>query len=142
MTDVWEHEEPERPVSELTQDECWDLLSRAPFGRLGYHLGGEVDIAPVNAVVDGDRLVFRTAEGNKLLGIHMSDDVVFEVDEIVDEVASSVVARGRARVLSGADEEQAESLPLAPWAPTWKGTFVAIEVTGVTGRRFRLHRTA
>lgn len=140
MTNVWEHEEADRPVTELTAEESWDLLGRAPFGRLGYHLGGEVDIAPINAVVDGERLVFRTSEGNKLLGIHMSDDVVYEVDEIVDGVASSVVARGRARVLSGTEEEQAESLPLAPMVPTWKGTFVAIEVTSVTGRRFRLHR--
>lgn len=140
MTNVWEHEEPEKPVTVLTDDECWDLLRRAPFGRLGYHLGGEVDIVPVNAVVDGERLVFRTAEGNKLLGIHMSDDVVFEVDEIVGDTGMSVVARGRARVLSGSEEEAAEALPLAPWVGTWKSTFVAIEVTQLTGRRFRLHR--
>lgn len=139
MSNVWDHEDASSAVTELTDGESWDLLRRAPFGRLGYHLAGEVNIAPVNAVVDGERLVFRTGEGSKLLGIHMSADVVFEVDEIADGAARSVVARGRARVLSGPEEEQAETLPLAPWAPNWKSTFVAIEVTELTGRRFPMH---
>jgi nitroimidazol reductase NimA-like FMN-containing flavoprotein (pyridoxamine 5'-phosphate oxidase superfamily) len=138
MDDIWEQDERDQPATELSEQECWELLRRARFGRLGYLLAGAVNIVPINAVVDGDRLVFRTAEGSKLLGIHMSDDVVFEVDETDAGEAVSVVARGRARVLSGAEEEQAGALPLRPMAPSWKGTFVQIQVSEVTGRRFQL----
>lgn len=138
METVWDHEGSDEVVTELSEDECWDLLRAAEVGRLAYVLAGEVDIVPINAVVDGRRLVFRTGEGNKLLGIHMSSEVAFETDDVSDGVASSVVARGQAAVLSGPEEDRAESLPLAPWSPTWKGTFVAIEVTRLTGRRFRL----
>lgn len=140
MSTIWEHESSDDLVSELTEDECWSLLRRSDVGRLGYLLGGEVDIVPVNAVVDGASLVFRTAEGSKLLGMHLGRDVVFEVDDRTDDVATSAVARGQARILSGSEEERAESLPLASWSPTWKGTFVAIDVATVTGRRFRLRR--
>lgn len=139
MSTIWDHE-AEQNVTELSPAECWKLLRASDYGRLGYHLGGQVNIVPINAVVDGERLVFRTGEGSKLLGIHMSDDVVYEVDDITGDAATSVVARGSARVLSGVEEEQAEALPLAPWSPTWKSTFVAIEVTGLTGRRFPLPR--
>lgn len=138
MDDIWEQDERDQPATELSEQECWELLRRARFGRLGYLLAGAVNIVPINAVVDGDRLVFRTAEGSKLLGIHMSDDVVFEVDETDAGEATSVIARGRAQVLSGAEEEQAEALPLRPMAPSWKGTFVQIQVSEVTGRRFQL----
>jgi nitroimidazol reductase NimA-like FMN-containing flavoprotein (pyridoxamine 5'-phosphate oxidase superfamily) len=140
MSTVWDHE-AEHNVAELSTDECWQLLRDSQYGRLGYHLAGEVNIVPINAVVDGERLVFRTGEGSKLLGIHMSEDVVYEVDAVDGGTATSVVARGRARVLSGTEEELADALHLTPWSPTWKSTFVEIEVTGVTGRRFRIRRT-
>lgn len=137
MTTVWDHDE-HGAVSELDEAESWEFLRRRPFGRLAYHLAGEVNIVPINAVVDGTRLVFRTSEGSKLLGIHMSGDVAYEADEVVDGDATSVVARGRPRVLSNQEEEQAEKLALAPWAPSWKGTFVEIQVTEITGRRFAM----
>lgn len=138
---VWDHDE-HGTVAEVSEDECWEFLRRRPFGRLAYHLAGEVSIAPINVVVDGSRLVFRTGEGSKLLGMHMSDDVAYETDEVSGDVATSVVVRGRPRVLSGEEEERAESLPLAPWSPTWKSTFVEVQVGEITGRRFRLPPTA
>lgn len=137
---IWEYDTEENPVTELTDAECWEALRGSAFGRLAYRLGEEVGIVPVNAVVDGDRLVFRTAEGSKLLGLHMSDAVAFEVDEVTDATATSVVARGRACVLEGTEEERAELLHVSPWSTTWKGTFVAIDVTELTGRRFRLRQ--
>lgn len=135
---VWDHESGQDAVTELSAEECWELLRRSMFGRLAYRLGEDVNIVPINAVVDGDRLVFRTAEGSKLLGLHMSDAVAFEVDEVGDSTVSSVVVRGRARVLAGAEEEQADELDLTPWSTTWKGTYVAIEVSKISGRRFEL----
>lgn len=135
---IWEHDAEPNPATELTAQECWDELRGSDFGRLAYRLGEDLNIVPINAVVDGDRLVFRTAEGSKLLGLHMSDAVAFEVDRVTDSDATSVVVRGRARVLEGADEERADALRVTSWSTDWKGTFVAIEVTSLTGRRFGL----
>ena len=50
----------------LNEDECWNLLARCQLGRLAVDVDGEPDIFPVNYVVDGPRVLFRTAPGSKL----------------------------------------------------------------------------
>jgi uncharacterized protein len=129
-------------VSELSDLDCWELLREQEFGRLAFHLANEVHILPVNYAVDGQTLVFRTAEGSKLLGITMNQDVAFEVDRYDDSHASSVVLRGRARELEGAEADEAEKLPLHSWIPTDKFSLVRIEPTEITGRYFVLDRPA
>ena len=90
----------DEPITRLGTEECWEFLRRHEFGRLAHHLADEVHIAPVNYAVDHDpatgrrSLLFRTAEGSKLLGVVMNPDVAFEVDEIVGESATSIVLRG------------------------------------------------
>ena len=92
---------------------------------------------PINYAVDDDRrLVFRTAEGSKLLGLTMNADVAFEIDEYTEDEARSVVVRGRARQLEGHEEDETEQLPLRPWVDTAKFNVIAIEVDEITGRRF------
>lgn len=128
-------------VSELSIDECWAALREEEFGRLAYRLGDEVSIAPINYAVDGDTLLFKTAEGSKLLGIVMNPDVVFEIDRYDDEIAESVIVRGFARLLSEVDEHRAEDIPLRPWLDTLKYNVVEITPREITGRRFRLSRS-
>ena len=127
-------------VTELPELDCWELLRRQEFGRLAYHLVNEVHIVPVNYAVDGARLLIRTAEGSKLLGITMNHDVAFEIDQIDDDTATSVVLRGTARELGAEEAQVAEQLPLRPWVASAKLVVLAIEPTEVTGRRFRLDR--
>jgi len=127
-------------ISEMGEEQCWELLARNEYGHLAYLLVKEPHIAPLNYVLAGGRLVFRTAEGEKLLGMTMSDSVAFEVDEIGDHHASSVILRGKARTLTGREADAAEELPLHPWVATMKFNVVAIEPTEVTGRVFRLSR--
>lgn len=130
-----------QPVIELTTQECWQLLHEQELGRLAFHLVDEVHLVPVNHAVDGDRrLVIRTSEGSKLLGLTMDADVAFEVDEVTEDEARSVVVRGRARRLRGPEADAVDQLPLRPWVDTPKHVVVAIEVDEITGRRFRLHR--
>ena len=126
----------------MTREECWDFLREAEFGRLAFHLADEVHITPVNYAVDGETLLFRTAEGSKLLGIVMNQDCAFEIDEFGDEVARSVVLRGTARVLEEDEEHRAENVPLRPWVGggTFKYNVVEIVPTELSGRRFHLHR--
>ena len=67
-------------------------------------------------------------------------NVAFEVDRYDDSQASSVVLRGRARELEGAEADEAEKLPLHSWIPTDKFSLVRIEPTEITGRHFILAR--
>ena len=129
-------------VTELPETDCWELLRAEEFGRLAFHLVGEVHILPINYATDGRRLYFRTAEGSKLLGLTMNDDVALEIDHYDDDAESawSVVVRGAAHVLEGDAAEVVESLPLRPWVPTAKFVVVAIAPSEVTGRSFRLSK--
>jgi uncharacterized protein len=129
------------PVTNLTEDTCWEMLHGQEFGRLAFHLADEVHLVPINYAVDDERrIVFRTAEGSKLLGLTMNADVAFEIDEYTDEEARSVVIRGRARQLEPREEIETEQLPLRPWVNTAKFNTIAIEVDEITGRRFSLTR--
>lgn len=130
------------PTHVLSAEEAWEFLGSRRFGRLAYHVASEVDIVPVNYVATGGRLVFQTAQGSKLFGVTVGKTVAFEVDEVGDEVAISVVARGLATHLTGDAADAADDLPLHPWVPTVKQEFVAIEVTEISGRRFDLDRSA
>ncbi|XVX19995.1 pyridoxamine 5'-phosphate oxidase family protein [Actinomycetota bacterium] len=131
----------EEVIHNLSEDECWDLLSKHEFGRLAFHLAGDVDIRPINYVVHDRQILFITAPGDKLLGIVMNSDVAFEIDEVLkDEHAMSVIVHGNARHLDGPDAQIIEQLPLRPWVPTAKYDVVAITPSFVTGKRFDLSR--
>ena len=127
------------PVQHLNEDDCWDLLISSSFGRLALGISGEPDIYPVNFVASDKRLVFRTAEGTKLLELTVNNRVAFETDGIGRDEAWSVVVRGEARVLEKqAEIEAADQLPLRPLIPTLKYIYVEITPKTVTGRRFQL----
>jgi len=127
------------PVRHLSEDECWELLISSSFGRLAMSISGEPDIYPVNFIASDHRLLFRTAEGTKLLELTVNDKVAFETDGIGRDEAWSVVVRGQARVLdTQAEIEAADQLPLRPLIPTLKYIYVEITPIVVTGRRFEL----
>lgn len=127
-------------ITDLTVEECWEELRRQEFGRLAFRLGDEVHITPINYAVDGETLLFRTAEGGKLLGVVMHHDVAFEIDRYDDEHAQSVILRGPARVLEEDEAHRAENVPLRPWVDTLKFNVVEIAPTELSGRRFELTR--
>ncbi len=128
------------PVHILHPEESWEFLRGHEFGRLAFHLVGEVHIVPINYAVHGHQILFLTTEGSKVLGVTMNNDVAFEVDEITDEHATSVVVRGRAHILEGEDRYVVEQLPLRPWVGTPKYTVVGVTVDEVSGRSFDLSR--
>ena len=123
----------DQPVVELNEDESWKLLSSLALGRLVTILGGRAEIFPVNFVVQHRTLLFRTAEGTKLLSAIMNNQVVFEADDHTVAEAWSVVVHGTARVLTTTSEiHNAERAGLYPW----KLSFVRITPTEISGRRF------
>ena len=128
---------PHDTVQELDEVQTWEFLTAHRIGRLAIVIGGEPDIFPVNYVVDGQSLVFRTAEGSKLLAASLGGRMAFQVDEWTHEGAVSVLAHGTPHVMEGEERESATSLELDPWVPTHKEHWVRLEVDEVTGRRFR-----
>lgn len=130
----------EDDLYELHPEECWDLLRSQELGRLAFNVIDELHITPINYAVDGETLLFRSAAGSKLFSVELGGEVAFEVDELGEEEATSVVVRGRARRLEEDEEHRAEDVPLRPWVGTDKPYVVEIVPTEVTGRRYPLSR--
>lgn len=126
------------PFTAMTTSECNALLRVVPLGRIALAAAGEIDIFPINYVLDDqDRIVFRTAPGTKLAELVIHPSVAFEIDGVVDEEIFSVIVKGDAeRIEDAAVIAELEQLPLKPWVPTVKQQFVRITPTWVTGRRF------
>jgi len=125
-------------VSFLDDRQCWQRLAEQELGRLVTHVGDVLDIFPVNYILDGESIVFRTAEGSKLTELTINDGVLFEVDEYSDTDAWSVVVRGHAHRLTTADDVRAaDELGLRPWIPTVKYNYVRVVPASLSGRDFR-----
>ena len=129
-------------------DECHggaprgDLLGARPHavrvGRLAVNVDGRARIFPINFVVDGQTIVYRTAAGTKLSATRRAD-VEFEVDHYDASTgrAWSVIVAGRATEITRTDDwEHVHDLLLFPWHLAPKPFFVRIVPEAVTGRRF------
>lgn len=125
------------PVRVLTEEECFERLASHHVGRVVTSVGDIIDIVPLNYVLDGRTIVFRTAAGTKLSELTINPNVVFEVDAYDDKHGWSVVVRGHAERLQTSREiAAADALPLKPMIATLKFNYVRITPTRVTGRAF------
>src|ERR1700757_37979 len=95
-------------VTILPVHECWDLLAGVTLGRLVTSVDGQPEIFPVNFVVQHRTVLFRTAEGTKLVSAAINNHVLFEADEHNVAEGWSVIVKGIARMLR-TDEEIAEA---------------------------------
>jgi nucleotide-binding universal stress UspA family protein len=125
-------------IEELSASACWELLAAASVGRLAVCMSGMPRIFPINFVVDGESIVFRTAEGTKLAALR-NPSVAFEIDDYDADsgIASSVIIEGRAEEIAGMSDSDTLGLPLFPWHVSPKGHFVRITPDNLSGRRFR-----
>ncbi len=122
----------------LPLDECLRLVASVPVGRLGFHTDGEMAVLPVNHVVDGQDVIFRTTRGSKLSAAESQSLVVFETDDYDQATRTgwSVVINGHAEVVyDDAEIRPFDHLDLHPWPdavdlPFW----VRIRPVSVTGR--------
>jgi len=136
-TDDFTAQSGEGAVHVLSEAECWQLLDGTSFGQLAVSVGDQPEICPVNHFADGRTVLFRTAEGTKLLELTINSRVAFESDHYSDTDAWRVVVNGHARVIESQWEVfAADQLPLAPWIPTLKYIYVSVEPTEISGRRF------
>lgn len=122
---------------ELDREECLRLLASVPVGRIVFTMGGMPAVQPVNFVVDGERVLFRTREGSKLVAIRAGTVVAFEADEI-DSVSGSgwsVTIIGEARILDELEGAPYRNGRIHSWAGGVRDEIVAISTPLVTGRR-------
>jgi nitroimidazol reductase NimA-like FMN-containing flavoprotein (pyridoxamine 5'-phosphate oxidase superfamily) len=127
-----------QPITILSESESWNLLASVALGRLVTSVDGQPEIFPVNFVVQHRTVLFRTAEGTKLVSAAINDRVLFEADEHNVAEGWSVIVRGAARTLRTDEEiEEAERAQLLPWTATLKQHYVRVMPLAITGRRFR-----
>ncbi|MDQ2636274.1 MAG: pyridoxamine 5'-phosphate oxidase family protein [Actinomycetota bacterium] len=130
--------EKPQPMSILPESECWDLLAGVALGRLVTSVDGKPAIFPVNFAVQGRSILFRTAEGTKLVSAAMNKNVLFEADGYTAAQGWSVIVDGTAKSLrEDEDIAEAEQAGLLPWTATEKSHYIRIRPLRVTGRRFR-----
>lgn len=126
-----------QPISILSETESWNLLSSVALGRLVTSVDGEPAIFPVNFVVQHRTVLFRTAEGTKLVSAAINHHVLFEADDHGVTEGWSVILSGQARILHTDDEiGEADRAQLLPWTATVKQHYVLIRPLRITGRRF------
>jgi nitroimidazol reductase NimA-like FMN-containing flavoprotein (pyridoxamine 5'-phosphate oxidase superfamily) len=128
-------------IEHLGVDDCWALLSETPVGRIGVLVDSAPEIYPVNHLVDGATIVFRTDPGGKLRGLERTPLVSYQVDgaDCGKETGWSVLVKGRATEVRDTPEvRRLASLPLRYWGVGEKAHWVRILPTEVTGRR--IHR--
>jgi nitroimidazol reductase NimA-like FMN-containing flavoprotein (pyridoxamine 5'-phosphate oxidase superfamily) len=131
------------PMEHLTVSQSWALVRSMPIGRLAVVVDGKPEIFPVNHVVDHGTVVFRTAEGTKLMGT-LGKEVAYEVDGVESggAVAWSVVIKGEAHEVARLHEAiESFDLPLFPWHRGPKPRIIRIEPSEVHGRRFTVTLT-
>lgn len=125
-------------VEHLAEAECLALLATRPVGRLGVIVDGAPEIFPVNFLLEGNRILFRTDPGNKLHGIERTPSVCFEADDLdeSDETGWSVLVKGRAaELVDPLEVEQAADLALHLWTFGDQSRWIRITPAEITGRR-------
>ncbi|HMK63546.1 MAG TPA: pyridoxamine 5'-phosphate oxidase family protein [Acidimicrobiales bacterium] len=125
------------PLEELSEQECWLLLSGQGVGRVGLTAGAMPAILPVNYAVFDGAIVFRTTVGSKLSAAIAHAVVCFEVDFFDSDTRQgwSVLAVGMADELTEPLRSRVIGLPLEPWAGEGRDHVVSIVPRVLSGRR-------
>ena len=131
-----EHTTEESVLEELSREECLKLVGQRRVGRLAVSVPGASPlVVPVNYVLDGEAIVFRSAPGSKLRSLRGSP-VSFQVDE-VDSIRCtgwSVLIRGRAYETT---RWETDHVDLETWAPGDKTHWVRILPDAISGRQIK-----
>jgi nitroimidazol reductase NimA-like FMN-containing flavoprotein (pyridoxamine 5'-phosphate oxidase superfamily) len=131
----------QHPVLEtLTTQQCREHLASGGVGRLLFVEPGRGPVAiPLNYVVDGDDIVFRTGRQANIADA-VRQKVSFDVDHIDDTLSEgwSVLLSGTARIITDpAELQHATALGIEPWAGGDRDVYVRLSASQITGRRIR-----
>lgn len=130
-------------MEKMPREECLALMARQPVGRIAVADPGAAPIVvPVNFLLEGDTVVFRTDPGSKFgLAVLDGRPVSFEVDGVDAgrHGGWSVLLRGTASEIAAPERDRPgdEQMSLRPWAPGAKSHWVRIVPDVISGRRVR-----
>jgi len=129
-------EEQTPRITRLGSEECWRLLDGTGVGALATAADDRPDVFPINYLVDGKTLVFRTAPGTKVAELAIAPHAAFIVQGRESDGYWSVVMRGLVEMLP--DEVEvigSGALELASWGAGSKRVFLRLTPSSVEGRR-------
>lgn len=126
-------------LEELGEEECLRLLESGTYGRVAVVHDGRPDIFPVNYVLEGTTVAFRTGPGTKLAAASMGP-VAFEVEQVDPATRTGwvVVVHGVGREITSAIDPgsaRVRAHPLQPWPEGPHDHWVAISSPRFSGRR-------
>lgn len=130
-----------RGLEILTEDECFARLATTAIGRVSVRIGDAPAILPVNYVLLGRDIVFRTDAGSKLSAAIMGLQVAFEIDNAAQSATAwSVLVVGYAEEIRDTRTlGEVGQLGLEPWAGGARDRVVRIATRRVTGRSLGPH---
>jgi hypothetical protein len=123
---------------DLSREECLELLGATSVGRIAYTTDDGPRVLPVNYVLEGDSVVFRTVSDGEVYRHALGTTCAFEIDEIDEFYQSgwSVLAVAGLQLLT---EEEFALLQFGkipkPWAVGPRSMFVRLPCVQLTGRR-------
>jgi hypothetical protein len=133
-----------RQAVDLTEGECWLLLSSVSIGRVVFTQRAMPAIRPVNHFVDGRTVIIKTHLG-AAIAARASDDrrkplgsvVCYEADDLdpARRTGWSVIVTGMARLVTDPAEADRYATVVEPWIAGDLNQVVAIEPQFVTGIR-------
>jgi hypothetical protein len=123
-----------RWLVDLSTEECWELLTSRPVGRLAWSGPHGPTVIPVNFTVDGRNVLVRTKAYSEAARECEDTMVAFQVDSFDEQARQgwSVLVRGRAHF-----EYQSPTTSGDPdvWVDGPRSLRLRVETTEVTGRR-------
>lgn len=130
-------------LEDLDEAQCLALLGTVDVGRVGISSGALPAILPVNFLLRGRDIVFRTVPGTKLHAAVAGTVVAFEADAsgAGADGAWSVLVRGVAEEVTDPDQRRELEQLVDSWAFDGAADhFVRIPITLISGRRIRPQR--
>jgi nitroimidazol reductase NimA-like FMN-containing flavoprotein (pyridoxamine 5'-phosphate oxidase superfamily) len=123
-------------LAELSADECWELASSRPVGRLAWSGQRGPVVIPVNFSLDGHSVHVRTTAYSEAAQECDDSPVAFEVDSFdqTEHTGWSVLMRGQAHLDFGAPPGAHEP---EVWVSGSRHLRLRVEVEEITGRRIR-----
>lgn len=128
-------------LKDLLPHDCLGLLATVRVGRVGIAAGEAPLILPVNFIVLGESVVFRTVPGTKLEAATARAAISFEADDYASDGTWgwSVLLHGTAsEMAAGPERDSMRVALLRAWAFHHGAAdrIVRIDPTSVTGRGF------
>jgi nitroimidazol reductase NimA-like FMN-containing flavoprotein (pyridoxamine 5'-phosphate oxidase superfamily) len=125
----------------LTEQQCLRLAGRRPIGRIAVSVGAVPAVFPVNFVLRGRDVYFRTSPGTKLDAAATCKMVAFEVDDFdtFTHTGWSVLIVGISTdITNQTDNELGVTIPVRAWARGERTRLVRINGDVITGRRITI----